>query len=136
MLKEIAKMTRRGQLDGHMPYLLEIKPLSNTVSVVFASGRRQDVVIEEDGEYYVMASTVMGTQRVQGITDDDFFTRLWQRNAHTDVVAFGLDKKGRLIGRTTHLKQTLDQDELRFYIEILARECDQLEYLLTGVDTQ
>jgi len=137
MLREVVKQTNRAQRDGHTKYRLELEPFGELVRVVFNNNRHQDITIEEDGDYYVMTSMVMGAQRVQNMgVDEVFLPWLWERNAHIDIVAFTLDKKGRLVGRTTHLKQTMDQEELRLYIEILARECDLLEYQLTGIDTQ
>jgi len=62
--------------------------------------------------------------------------RIWERNRETAVVAFNLDKRGRLVGQIEQLADTLDLSELAFYIELLARECDRFEYVLSGLDVE
>ena len=52
------------------------------------------------------------------------------------MVTFTLDKRDRLIGYIEQLIHTTDPEELTFYIELLARECDQFEHVLTGEDRQ
>jgi hypothetical protein len=47
-----------------------------------------------------------------------------------------LNKKGQLRGQIEQLEETIDPEELYFYLEVLARECDQFEYALTGEDIQ
>ena len=48
------------------------------------------------------------------------------------MVNFTFDWHSRLIGRIEHPANTLDGEELLFYLSRLAIECDRLEYLLTG----
>ena len=58
----------------------------------------------------------------------------WRRNAFVDMVAFGMDRKGRPIGFLDQPASTLEAGELEIYIDTVARECDRFEYVLTGQD--
>ena len=42
----------------------------------------------------------------------------------------------RLLGRIEQPVATLDHEELELYVEILAKECDRFEYVLTGGDEE
>ncbi len=57
------------------------------------------------------------------------------RSKEINVVAFSIDKRGRLIGTIEQNTETGDQDELAFYVELLARESDTFERGLTGADS-
>ena len=63
-----------------------------------------------------------------------FLRRLWEINARTDLVAFGIDGHGRVVGACRHPVDTLDPEELESYVVTLVRECDRLEWVLTGED--
>lgn len=127
LLKEIA----------HLPDPdVKIKPYPNGAVVTFKNGRRQMLVVERQGDRYLMTSVVLGKTRVDNIGRAILLPRIWLRNRHTDCVAFMLDKRGRLVGRITQIAETLDPSELAFYIKSLARECDQFEYVLIGQDVQ
>ncbi len=127
LLKEIARLPDPD---------LKIKPYPNGAVVTFENGRRQMLVAERQGERYLMTSVVLGKTRVENIGRATLLPRIWLRNRHTDCVAFMLDKRGRLVGRITQIVETLDPSELAFYIKLLARECDQFEYVLIGLDIQ
>jgi hypothetical protein len=51
-----------------------------------------------------------------------------------NMVAFGMDRKGRPIGFLDQPASTLEAGELEIYIDTVARECDRFEYVLTGQD--
>jgi len=53
-----------------------------------------------------------------------------------DLVSFAFDDKNNLVGIIKQPALTLDHDELKLYIETLARECDRFEYILTGKDIE
>ena len=57
---------------------------------------------------------------------------MFKANQHSDIVAFTLDRQGRLVGRIENPAATLDQEELRASLLLLARECDRLEYFADG----
>ena len=144
LVRSVLKEVNQAHADGRSSFRMESNATGEEVTVVFASdrkqevadGRRQDITIVRKGNYYVMTSTVLTEARARSKKIEELYPRLWSRNVQTDVVAFTFDKQSKLIGRIEQLASTVDAEELRFYIETLARECDQLEYLLTGVDTQ
>ena len=49
---------------------------------------------------------------------------------------FTIDHQERVVGRIDQPIESLHAKELKFYLETLARECDRLEYILTGTDTR
>ena len=103
--------------------------------VSLPNGRRQTIAICRDGQWYRMSSTVLGPDKAAGFIDDgQGLWWIWQRNAHTDLVNFTLDKQGRLVGRVDQFAATMQEDELLFAISRLAIECDRLEYVLAGRD--
>ena len=51
------------------------------------------------------------------------------------LIAFGLDRKGRLVGRVDLLASHLDPNEAAFALLQLARETDWLQHILTGTDS-
>lgn len=50
------------------------------------------------------------------------------------VVTLAFDKRNRLMGVVEQPVVTMQDKELRFYVETLAQECDRYEYILTGSD--
>lgn len=106
------------------------------LEVMFPNGRRQRIAIGRQGERYVLTSLVLKSRQVEEIGRREVLTRLWQRNRETNVVAFSLDKRGQLVGWVEQLVETIDPEEQTLYLELLARECDQFEYVLTGQDRQ
>lgn len=102
------------------------------------SGRRQVVRVARDGEVYRFSSIVLPAAQV---TRSDRAWRLlavraWQRNARKTLVAFTFDDDDCLIGVIEQPAATLDAAELKFYVDVLARECDRFEYVLTGEDQE
>ncbi len=60
--------------------------------------------------------------------------KIWERNNSVDLVGFTENDKGHLAEQIIQLEACLDYEEFEFYILSLARECDRLEYILTGED--
>ena len=102
--------------------------------MTFPSGRTQKIRMEERDDHHVFTSRVLGQRRVQKYSWTELARLVWTRNRKTPLVTFMLDRSRRLIGRIEHPKATLDPPELRAILLHLARECDRLEYLLTGRD--
>lgn len=108
----------------------------NRLEAVFPNGRRQRMIIERQGERYILTSVVLTSKRVKEFWRSELLPHLWKRNRETNVVAFSLDRQDRLVGQIEQLAETVDVDELAFYIALLARECDRFEYALTGQDQE
>ena len=113
---------------------LKVDYRDGTANVKFDGGRSQTVCIERARDGYVFTSIVLGTGRTEKLRKDlsNFVDRLWRRNRHTDVVNFTFDRENRLVGRIEHPANTLDAEELFFYLSRVAIECDRMEYVLTG----
>lgn len=102
------------------------------------SRRKQIITFSADLDHYRFRSTILGNAEVTRTDREwrELARKVWRRNAHTPVVAFAFDENDRLIGQIEQPIRTLDREELVFYIETLARECDQFEYVLTGRDRE
>ena len=96
--------------------------------------RTQRVFVEDRGEDYAFWSVVLGKGEVDAMEWGELVELVWVRNAKTPLVAFMVDGRGRLVGRVDHRKRTLDAGELGVILRVLGRECDRLEWLVTGRD--
>ena len=102
------------------------------------SGRTQRVEIRRHDSLYVFRSVVVGTDYVtrRDKAWRNLARRVWRKNAVKDLITFAFDEQDRLLGRIEQPVATLDENELRLYVELVARECDRFEYLLTGNDAE
>jgi len=98
-------------------------------------GRSQDVRVARRRNHYVFTSVVAHAGAVNENRRSLAF-RLWRRNALMAVVTFTIDRRDRVIGLIDLPIESAHPKEIRFYLETLARECDRLEYILTGADTR
>lgn len=96
-------------------------------------GRSQDVRVARRRDHYVFTSVVAHASAVNENRRSLSF-RLWRRNALMAVVTFTIDRRDRVIGLINLPIESAHPKEIRFYLETLARECDRLEYILTGAD--
>ena len=104
------------------------------VEVTFPNGRKQVLRFRKRGEYYILETAIISAARVGGYGVTRALRLLYMKNRETDVVTFSLDKSNKMIGYVHQLADSLDLEELEFYILRLAQECDSLEYALAGVD--
>jgi hypothetical protein len=114
-----------------------LQPLGDdgtSVAVVVPGGRRQAVRASRTGSTYVFASTAVARRYLQDLAPERVAALVWQRNQAGEVVAFGVDARGRLVGRAELPCGMLTTANARFLVERVASECDRLEYLLTGGD--
>lgn len=130
MLKAIAASRKA---TGRSP---EMRVKGTSVTVLLPDGRSQVVICQRDNEKYTLESMILPSRIVQRLTIREVLVRAWQRNRSADLVSFDVDDRLRLVGRIQRLADTLDPEELEFYVDTLARECDEFEYLLTGKDEQ
>ena len=98
------------------------------------SGRSQQVLLQRQNDLYVFRSVVVGSEFVtrSDTTWRELAHRVWRKNALKELVTFAFDEMDRLIGFIEQPVATLDHEELKLYIEVVARESDRLEYILTG----
>ena len=99
------------------------------------NGRSQKIHLARRKDRYVLSSVVAHAGAVKEDRRSLAY-RLWRRNALKDVVTFAIDRRERVVGRIDQPIESMHDRELKFYLETLARECDRLEYILTGVDTR
>jgi hypothetical protein len=119
-----------------LPVDWRLEAVSSGVNLTMPNGRHQLVRIDLRGDRYVLSSVALGQQRVSQKPTDRIalITWLWKMNRELGVVGLMLDRAGRLVGRIEQVAETLDAAELALYMQLLARECDRLEYVLSGQD--
>ena len=115
----------------------ELEESRGGLAITVASGSRsQRVAVRRDGEDCVLASVVLEARDVT--RNDERWRELarlaWRRNAEHQIVTFAFDDRDRLVGLVRHPAARLHYDELKTYVLSLARECDRLEYLVSGGD--
>jgi hypothetical protein len=107
------------------------------VIVELDSGTRQtiDLRAERDGTAIKARSVIATARTLADAADDDSPWRYaWARNRLSDLVAFTIDNRGRLIGEAWIPTAGLTPEELKLYLRELARVCDWHEFRLTGQD--
>ena len=129
------KLLEAASQSRSLPFQ-KLQLLDNGAEIILANGRRQKFSIERETSFYRLTSVVMGSKRVEAYGIAETLNLAWQRNHEVAVVAFNVDRQGRLIGEIQLLADTLEADEAVFYIQQLMEECDRLEYLLVGRDEQ
>ena len=102
------------------------------VMVEFSNGRQQHISVSQQSGYYRLTSVVLKRGYVEKIGREKILPFIWQRNRESNLVAFSIDKQSRLLGSIEQSSETADVDEMLLYLEHLAWECDQLEYILSG----
>ena len=116
--------------DEHLPW----KRNGSQVQIVLSRTRRsQTVHVARRKERYVFTSVIAHMSSVNESRRSLAF-RLWRRNALKAVVTFAIDRQERVVGLIDLPIESARRDALKFYLETLARECDRLEYILTGMD--
>ena len=127
LLKRVDRLIKREKL----PWLRHGPTISVDLS---QSGRSQQVRLERRDDLYIFRSVVVGSGFVTRTDTSwrELAHRVWRKNALKEFVTFAFDEMDRLIGFIEQPVATLDREELQFYIEVLARECDRFEYILTG----
>lgn len=96
------------------------------------NGRTHRVLVAEDRESYRLTGVILQPSKVSRLSEPALLA--WQRNRFTQLVGFRVDGRGRLVGEATVPKVGLQADEFQLYVRAVARECDRIEYLLTGQD--
>ncbi len=107
------------------------------VEVSFGQGGRHQRVYFEAREHSIHFRSIAAPSRHVKQSNTywrELALRVWRKNASKDLIAFAFDKRDRLVGCAEHPGTSLTNRDLRTYIEVVARECDQMEFLLTGED--
>lgn len=104
------------------------------IEVRFANERHHRVRVDDEGDAFRVVGVVARRAAVEGIKN--VALQAWRRNRSTQLVGFRLDERGRLVGESWVPKAGLSSEEFATYVRRVAAECDRLEYLLTGRDTE
>ncbi len=100
-------------------------------------GRKQRIRLRREKNMYIFYSMIYKGSLIRGARQRrEIAYRVWRKNDMKDLVTFAFDDKNNLIGVIEQPALTLDHEELKLYIETLARECDRFEYILTGDDIE
>ena len=104
------------------------------VDVSFSNGRGQAITYKLRGELYLFTSRVARPSTVKKYGAGPLARRILERNRVTEIVGFRLTNAGGIEAFFRHRADTLQREELVFFLAVLAREADRFEYLLTGQD--
>ena len=104
------------------------------ITVHFREGRTQRVRIVEAADAWHLTSVCARRRHV--IDEEGLVERVWEQNARASLVGLRLDSRDRLIGELVLPKVGLTADELREAVRMLARECDRMEFVVTGRDVE
>jgi hypothetical protein len=96
--------------------------------------RRHNVTVDEREDGYWLTGLVM--HRRDQETRGELAIRVWTRNRAANLVGFRFTKRGDLIGECFVPKAGLTKDEFELCVGKVARECDRMEYILTGADKE
>jgi hypothetical protein len=129
----IADLEKRWQ-NALEKEIFTITPFADGLIVSFAGGRKQQIFVKRTDGSYILTSNVLHRARVEELGHWEVLLALWMRNHTSNLVGFRLDKSGKAIGYVEHKAESLDPHDLAYTIEVLARECDRLEFVLSGVD--
>ena len=130
MMEELLRWVDETVTDERLPWSRN----GRRVRISFSrNGRSQIVHLSRRKDRYVFCSVVA---HVGAVNEDrpSLSFRLWRRNALKAMVTFTIDRRERVIGLIEQPIESVHPKELKFYLETLARECDRLEYILTGAD--
>ena len=107
----------------------------NRVTISFTrDGRSQVVHLALRDDRYRFYSIVANADEV-GEDRRLLAFRIWRRSGLKPVVLFTLDDREQVIGLINQPVENMHAKELKFYLEMLSRECDRFEYILTSGDT-
>lgn len=104
------------------------------VDVIKDDSRLHRVTVSEVAEGYILRGIVARKTVVNALPDLDL--RIWRINRATQIVGFRINERDILIGEAHVPKAGLTRDEFQTYLRKVATECDQLEYRLTGKDSE
>lgn len=123
MSAEWRRLTREAGLRVHR----------HSIEVEFQDRRRQRVHVDEVDGPSLRLWSVVAPQRTVAHLDDPLL-HAWRRNRLSELVGFSMDNEGRMIGETWVPIIGLTADEWTYYVTVVAKACDHLEYVLTGSD--
>lgn len=113
-------------------YIPEINKGPLLISLI--GERRHSILINENEDCYCLIGMVL--RRSAQESRRDLSIKVWTRNRAANLVGFRFKKNGDLIGECFVPKAGLTKEEFELCVKEVARECDRLEYILTGEDKE
>jgi hypothetical protein len=129
----IAELHKRWE-DPLDKEIFTITPSDDSLLVSFTGGRKQQIFVKKRNASYILTSNVLHKSKVEDLGRANILRALWIRNHSSNLVGFRIDKSGKVVGYVEHQAESLDPIDLAYCIEVLARECDRLEFILSGID--
>ena len=119
---------------------LDAERKNSSVSISLpAAGRKQKINLKCLDSVYEFSTVVAKVENVIGShkkkTKRELQLQIWHRNALKPIVALHIDSEDQVIGRVTCTTTSMHTNEVGFYLQTLARDCDRFEYILSGLDT-
>lgn len=123
-----------GERRVSLPDGLVVHWSPGLITVSFRNDRQQKIRYAERDARYHFTSRVAPPRAVKKLGLGRVSKELLLRNRVTEVVTFGLGAKNGVEAWIIQRAATLQREELLYYVVLLAREADRLEFLLTGRD--
>jgi hypothetical protein len=123
-----------GERSVSVPDGPEIQWSPGVITVAFRNDRRQRIRYELKGVRYHFTSRVAPPRAVKKLGLGRVAKELLLRNRVTEVVTFGLGPRHGVDAWIIQRAATMQREELLYYVVLLAREADRLEFLFTGRD--
>ena len=123
-----------GERSVELPDGLTVQWSPGLLSVVFPNERQQKIRYKLKGLRYHFVSRVAPPRVVKELGLGRVSKELLLRNRVTEVVTFGLGPKQGIDAWIIQRAETMQREELLYYVALLAREADRLEFLFTGRD--
>lgn len=78
------------------------------------------IKVSISGNACVLTSSVPGASNVErtNVGRAEYARLVWQRNADTDIVTLGFDRRDRIAGVIRHPAQHFDHNELELYLRV------------------
>lgn len=102
------------------------------IRVRFADGRSHLVRVEDLADAFHLEGTVLRRSEVEA--QPEISVRTWLMNRRSGLVGFKIDSRRRLVGTAWVPTAGLTASEFCTYVREVAKECDRLEFALTGRD--
>ena len=114
----------------------EYKPIvsKNLIEIPIGENRHHSIKVEEREDGYWLSGIVLKRQHQK--SRGKLSILIWKRNRAANLAGFRFTKKGDIIGECFVPKAGLTKEEYDFCLSKLARECNRMEYVLTGEDNQ
>lgn len=104
------------------------------LEVQCAGDRKHRVRIEETPDFLRIWSVVITRAALKSLDVDE--VSFWEQNRYRELVGFKVDANGKLVGEAWLPRNGVSSEEFSFVVSLVAKACDDMEYLLTGRDSE